>query len=160
PRSVPAQLARGGMAEFMGEFDEASQAYAQAQALAPADNATRYRVARFATRVGDYDRAPRELDAILATQPTAPQLFFRWAPASSQKPLLKASPAPGQFGPLQIDIRREKGGPPARRGLSRQHAIVESGHDYCAEANAKTGRKGSPEDVFKAFRLAALGQPD
>ena len=67
PRSVLAQLARGGMAEFMGEFDEAAQAYAQAQALAPSDNTTRYRMASFATRVGDYDRALRELDAILAT---------------------------------------------------------------------------------------------
>jgi len=160
PRSVPAQLARGGMAEFMGEFDEASQAYAQAQALAPADNATRYRVARFATRVGDYDRALRELDAILATQPKAAQLFFRWAPASMQKPLLKASPALEQFVQLQIDIMMEKGDLTGARRLARQHAIVESGHDYCAEANAKTGRKGSSEDVFKAFRLAALGQPD
>src|SRR2546422_3861092 len=50
-----------------------SQAYAQAQALAPNDNATRYRMASFATRVGDYDRALRELDAILATQPKAAQ---------------------------------------------------------------------------------------
>src|SRR5262249_34798964 len=61
---------------------------------------------------------------------------------------------------LQIDIMMEKGDLTGARRLARQHAIVESGHDYCAEANAKTGRKDSSEDVFKAFRLAALGQPD
>jgi tetratricopeptide (TPR) repeat protein len=160
PRSVPAQLARGGMAEFMGEFDEASQAYAQAQTLAPTDNATHYRVALFATRIGEYDRALRELDAILATQPKAAQLFFRWAPPSVQKPLLKHSPALEQFVELQIDIMMEKGDLAGARRLARQHAIVESGRDYCAEANAKKGRKGSSEHVFKAFRLAALGQPD
>jgi tetratricopeptide (TPR) repeat protein len=160
PRSVSAQLARGGMAEFMGEFDEASQAYAQAHALAPTDNTTRYRVALFAARVGDYDRALRELDAILATQPKAAQLFFRWAPPFVQKPLLKSTPALEQFVQLQIDILMEKGDLAGARGLARRHAIVESGRDYCGEANEKKSRKGSSDDVFKAFRLAALGQPD
>ena len=160
PRSVSAQLAHGGMAEFMGEFDEAYQAYAQAQALAPNDNATRYRMASFATRVGDYDRALRELDAILATQPKAAQLFFRWAPSVLQKALLKRSPALEQFVELQIDILMEKGDLAAARRLAQRHAIVESGRDYCAEANLKKHAKGSSDDLFKAFRLAALGQPD
>src|SRR5213083_1332930 len=160
PRSVLAQLARGGMAEFMGEFDEAAQAYAQAQALAPSDNTTRYRMASFATRVGDYDRALRELDAILATQPKAAQLFFRWAPPFVQKPLLKRSPALEQFVELQIDILMEKGDLAGARRLAHRHAIVEPGRDYCAEANVKKSARGSPDEVFKAFRLAALGQPD
>jgi tetratricopeptide (TPR) repeat protein len=160
PRSVPAQLAHGGMAEFMGEFDEAYQAYAQAQTLAPNDNATRYRMASFATRIGDYDRALRELDAILATQPKMAQFFFRWAPPFVQKPLLKRSPALEQFVELQIDILMEKGDLAEARRLARRHAIVESGRDYCAEANEKKTRKGSADEVFRAFRLAALGQPN
>jgi tetratricopeptide (TPR) repeat protein len=160
PRSVIAQLARGGMAEFMGEFDEAAQAYAQAQALAPNDNSTRYRMASFATRVGDYDRALRELDAILATQPKAAQLFFRWAPPFVQKPLLKRTPALEQFVELQIDILMEKGDLAGARRLAYRHAIVEPGRDYCAEANVKKTGHGSADEVFRAFRLAALGQPD
>jgi len=160
PRSVSAQLAHGGMAEFMGEFDEAYQAYAQAQALAPNDNATRYRMASFATRIGDYDRALRELDAILASQPKAAQFFFRWAPPFVQKALLKRSPPLEQFVDLQIDILMEKGDLAEARRLARRHAIVESGRDYCAEANEKKTRKGSSDEVFRAFRLAALGQPN
>ena len=160
PRSVPAQLAHGGMAEFMGEFDEAYQAYARAQALAPNDNATRYRVASFATRIGDYDRALRELDAILATQPKAAQFFFRWAPPFVQKPLLKRSPALEQFVDLQIDILMEKGDLAEARRLALRHAIVDSGRDYCADANQKKTAKGPSDEVFKAFRLAALAQPN
>jgi tetratricopeptide (TPR) repeat protein len=160
PRSVPAQLARGGMAEFMGEFDEAAQAYTQAQALAPNDNATRYRMASFATRVGDYDRALRELDAILATQPTAAQLVFRWAPPFVQRPLVKRSPALEQLVELQIDIMMEKGDLVGARRHAQRHAIIESGRDYCAEANQKKAGTGSSDDVFRAFRLAALAQPE
>jgi len=159
PRSLSALLALGGMAEFMGEFDEAYQAYAQAQALAPNDNVTHYRVASFATRIGDYDRALRELDAILGTQPKSMQFFFRWAPAFLQKPLLKRSPALEQFVALQIDILMEKGDVAEARRLARRHAIVDSGRDYCAEADAKKTGGGSADEVFKAFRLAVLGQP-
>ena len=159
PRSVSAQLARGGMAEFMGEFDEAHQAYAQTQALAPTDNTTRYRVASFAVRIGDYDRALRELDAILATQPPSAQFFFRWAPAFLQKPLLKSNAALEQFVELQIDILMEKGDFAEARRLAHRHGVVDAGRDYCAEANEKKTSKGSADDVFRAFRLAALGQP-
>jgi tetratricopeptide (TPR) repeat protein len=160
PRLLSAQLAHGSMAEFMGEFDEASQAYARAQALAPNDNAARYRMASFATRIGDYDRALRELDAILATQPKAAQLFFRWAPPFVQRPLLKRSPALEQFVDLQIDILMEKGDLAEARRLARRHAVVDGGRDYCTEANRKKATTGSSDEVFKAFRLAALGQPD
>jgi tetratricopeptide (TPR) repeat protein len=147
------------MAEFLGEFDEAGQAFAQAQALVPNDNGTRYRVASFSVRIGDYDRALRELEAILATQPKSAQLFFRWAPAFLQKPLLKRSPALEQLVELQIDILMEKGDLAEARRLARAHGLVETGRDYCAEANAKKTGKGTPDEVFKAFRRAALAQP-
>ena len=139
------------MAEFMGEFDEAYHAYAQAQALAPNDNVTRYRVASFATRIGDYDRALRELDAILGTQPKSMQFFFRWAPAFLQKPLLKRSPALEQFVALQIDILMEKGDVAEARRLARRHAIVDSGRDYCAEANAKKTAAARPTRSSRRF---------
>jgi tetratricopeptide (TPR) repeat protein len=160
PRSVPAAQARGGMAEFMGEFDEAQQAFAQAQALAPGDNGTRYRVASLAVRVGDYDRALRELDAILASQPKSMQLFFQWAPAFLQASLLRQSPALEQFVQLQIDILMEKGDLAEARRLARRHAVVESGRGYCGEANATRAGKGSADEVFRAFRLAALAEPE
>jgi tetratricopeptide (TPR) repeat protein len=161
PRLLPAQLLRGEMAEFMGEFDEAGRTYAQAKTLAPDNNTVRYRAATFATRIGDYDRALRELDAILATEPKAAQLFFRWAPPSFQNALLKRSPALAQFVDLQIDILMEKGDLAGARSLAQRHGIVEPGRDYCADANRKkASKRSSPDDVFKAFRLAALGQPD
>src|SRR5256714_14827565 len=54
----------------------------------------------------------------------------------------------------------EKGDVAEARRLARRHAIVDSGRDYCAEANAKKTGGGSADEVFKAFRLATLGQPD
>lgn len=158
PRSLPAVLARGTMAEFMGEFDEAHQAYAHAQALAPHDNATRYRLASFSVRIGDYDRALRELDAILATQPRSTRLFYRWAPAFLQKALLTRRPALEQLVELQVDILMEKGDLAEARRLARRYGIVESGRDYCAEANEKKTGTGPADEVSRAFRLAALGQ--
>jgi tetratricopeptide (TPR) repeat protein len=156
PRSLPAVLARGTMAEFMGEFDEAQQAYAAAQALAPEDATTRYRLASFAVRVGDYDRALRELDAILASQPKSAQLFFRWAPASLQKTLLGRSRALEQIVELRIDVLMEKGDLGEARRLAGRHGLVEAGRDYCAEANTRKAGRGSRDEVFRAFRLAAL----
>src|SRR5258708_9641568 len=87
------------------------------------------------------------------------QFFFRWAAAVLQKPLLKRRPALGQFVALQIDILMEKGDVAEARRLARRHAVVDSGGDYCAEANAKKTGGGSYDEVFKAFRLAVLGQP-
>jgi tetratricopeptide (TPR) repeat protein len=160
PRSLPAQLARGGMAEYLGEFHEAQQAYAIAMSLAPDDNGTRYRVAAFAVRIGDYDRALRELDNILATQPRSAQIFFHWAPGFMQASLLKRNPALEQFVQLQIDILMEKGDLAGARKLARRHGVAESGRPYCAEANQTKGGKGAQENISKAFRLAALAQPE
>lgn len=159
PRSLPAQLIHAAMAEIMGEFEEAGHAYAQAQRLAPADDTTRYRVASFATRIGEYDRALHELDAILASQPDTAQLVFRWAPTFLQRPLLQYKPALARFVELQIDILLEKGDLEGARRLARRHAVVDPARDYCAEANHRKHTRGASHDIFRAFRLAALGQP-
>ncbi|HEV8475195.1 MAG TPA: tetratricopeptide repeat protein [Methylomirabilota bacterium] len=160
PRSLPAQLMRGAMAEFIGEFDEAQRAYSQALALAPHDLTARYRTAVLSVRVGEYDRALRELDTILATQPRTAQFVFRWAPPIVQTRLLRDNPALEQLVQTQIDILMEKGDLAEARRLSRRHAVVESGHDYCADANARKKSNAGSDAVFHAFRLAALGQPD
>jgi len=160
PRSLPAQLARGGMAEFMGEFDEAQRAYSQALALAPHDLTARYRTAVLSVRVGEYDRALRELDTILATQSRTAQFVFRWAPPIVQTRLLRDNPALEQLVQTQIDILMEKGDLAEARRLARRHGVVESGHNYCADANARKTSNAGSDAVFHAFRLAALGQPD
>jgi tetratricopeptide (TPR) repeat protein len=160
PRSLPAQLTRGTMAEFLGEFDEAQRAYAEARAIAPGDITPRYRTALLAVRLGDYAGALRELDAILAAQPRATQLVFRWAPAAVQARLLRDNPALEQLVQTRIDILMEKGDLGEARQVARRHAIVQAGQDYCAAANTRRASKAGSDALFKAFRLAALGQPD
>jgi tetratricopeptide (TPR) repeat protein len=159
PRSLPIVLAHAGMAEFLGEFDEAGRAYAQAQAIVPSDSVVRYRVAVYAVRIGDYDRAVRELDAILKEQSRPMQLLYDYAPRTVQLRLLDRYPALQQLTQVKIDVLMEKGDLATARKLAAGYGIVDAGHDYCAAAREEQAR-GNRDEVFRAFRLAALGQPD
>jgi tetratricopeptide (TPR) repeat protein len=159
PRSLPIVLAHAGMAEFLGEFDEAGRAYAQAQAIVPNDSVVRYRVAVYAVRIGDYDRAVRELDAILKDQSRPMQLLYDYAPRTVQLRLLERYPALQQLTQVKIDVLMEKGDLVTARKLAAGYGIVDAGHDYCAAAREEQAR-GNRDEVFRAFRLAALGQPD
>ncbi|PYN83673.1 MAG: hypothetical protein DMD96_01275 [Candidatus Rokuibacteriota bacterium] len=160
PTSVRALTARAGMAEFMGEFDEARAFYDRAAALAPDDAEVLYRTASFAVRVGDYDRALAQLDRLLALHPRHVRWLFQWAPTNMQPTLLRDNPSLEHIVQIKIDILMEKGDLAQARYLARAYSIVKTGENYCAHANEKSRSGAAREEVFTAFRLATLGQPD
>ena len=159
PGSLDAVMLHADVAEFLGEFDEAGRAYTQAQALAPHDMLVHYRVAVYAVRIGDYDRAVRELDAVLTLQPDELQLLYHYAPTALQKVFLRQYRLLEQLTQVKIDVLMEKDDLAGARALAAGYGIVESGRDYCGEARALQTQADSRDDVFRAFRLAALGQP-
>ena len=159
PRSLEAVLLHAAMAEFLGEFDEAGRAYVQAKALAPDDIFVHYRLALYAVRIGDYDRALRELDAIVARQPPHVQLLYQYAPTIVQKWLLAYASPLERLTQIKIDVLMEKDSLAAARTLASGYGIVETGRDYCGEARTLQLHGGHRDDIFRAFRLAALGQP-
>jgi tetratricopeptide (TPR) repeat protein len=158
PASPRALIGRAGMAEFMGEFDEAQMYYAKAAALTPADPALLYRMASFAVRTGEYDRAVALLDRVRDAHSLDTRLLFRYAPAFAQPPLLAAHPALAHIVQVKIDILMEQGDLAGARRLAHGHALVKGAHAYCADA--RKAAHGSQEEVFRAFRLSTLGQPD
>src|SRR5712692_10131922 len=158
PTSVRALTARAGMAEFMGEFDEAQTFYDRAAGLAPDDAETIYRTASFTVRVGEYDRALTQLDRLLALHPRHVRWLFQWAPTRFQAALLRDHPSLERIVQIKLDILTEKGDLEQARRLARAYAIVQPGQNYCAQARARAGAER--DEVFKAFRLATLGQPD
>ena len=181
PASVPALLAFGGMAEFLGEFDAARGAYAKAAALEPANLDVLYRSASLAVRVGEYDRALGLLDRIVAAHAWWARGLFRWGPRSVQIGLTRAYPALAWLAgaaprtlrdgvlrshpvlehivQLDIDILMEKGDLDRARRLARGYGVVEAGRDYCHEGRTR-GRDWTAERVHRTFRLAALAQPE
>src|SRR5438093_11483283 len=158
PTSVRALTARAGMAEFMGEFDEARTFYDRAAGLAPDDAETIYRTAAFAVRVGEYDRTLPQLDRLLALHPRHVRWLFRWAPTRFQAALLRDHPSLERIVQIKLDILTEKGDLEQARRLARAYAIVQPGQNYCAQARERAGAER--DEVFKAFRRATLGQPD
>jgi len=160
PTSVRAQTTRASMAEFMGEFDEARTFYDRAAALAPDDAELIYRTASLAVRVGDYDRALAKLDRLLALHPRHVRWLFQWAPTSMQPALLRDHPSLEHIVQLKLDVLTEKGDLAQARQLARAYGIVKPGVNYCGEAQAKSRAGAEREETFKAFRLAALGQPE
>lgn len=160
PTSVRALTARAEMAEFMGEFDEARTFYDRATALAPDDAELVYRTASFAVRVGEYDRALTQLDRLLALHPPHVRSLFQWAPTYMQSALLRDHPSLERIVQIKLDILIEKGDLGQARQLARSYGIVKSGENYCGEAQAKSRAGAERDKTFKAFRLAALGQPD
>ena len=158
PTSVRALTARAGMAEFMGEFDEAQTFYDRAAGLAPDDAETIYRTASFTVRVGEYDRALTQLDRLLALHSRHVRWLFQWAPTRFQAALLRDHPSLERIVQIKLDILTEKGDLEQARRLARAYAIVQPGQNYCAQARERAGAER--DEVFKAFRLATLGQPD
>jgi len=146
------------MAEFMGEFDEARTFHDRAAGLAPDDAETIYRTASFAVRVGESDRALTQLDRLLALHPGHVRWLFQWAPTRFQAALLRDHPSLERIVQLKLDILTEKGDLEQARRLARAYTIVQPGQNYCAQARERAG--GERDEVFKAFRLATLGQPD
>src|SRR5713226_6694688 len=160
PTSVRALTARASMAEFLGEFNEARTFYDRAAALAPDDPGVIYHTASFAVRVGEYDRALGLLDRLLALHPRHVRWLFQWAPRVAQPWLLRENPSLEHIVQIKIDILTEKGDLEQARTLARAYAIVKANQNYCGEAQAKQQASAGREEIFKAFRLATLGQPD
>ncbi|PYN20957.1 MAG: hypothetical protein DMD99_21370 [Candidatus Rokuibacteriota bacterium] len=160
PTSVRALNARAGMAEFMGEFDEARTFHDRAGALAPDDPDTIDRTASFAVRMGEYDRALAQLDRLLALHPRHVRWLFQWAPTSLQAPLLRDHPSLERIVQIKLDILTEKGDLDQARRMARAYAIVQPGQNYCDQARERSRAGAERDEIFKAFRLATLGQPD
>jgi tetratricopeptide (TPR) repeat protein len=159
PQSVPALVARAGLAEVTGEFAEAATYYARAAALAPSDPGVLGSRASFAVRVGDYAEALRLLDALVAAHPWHVRLLFDRAPASVQARVLGAYPGLASVVEMRVDILTESGDLAGARRLARAYGIVEPGRRYCLEARGEAAKR-TAETMFRAFRLAALGDPD
>src|SRR2546422_329697 len=160
PTSVRALNARAGMAEFMGEFDEARTFHDRAGALAPDDPDTIDRTASFAVRMGEYDRALAQLDRLLALHPRHVRWLFQWAPTSLQASLLRDHPSLERIVQIKLDILTEKGDLEQARRMARAYAIVQPGQNYCDQARERSRAGAERDEIFKAFRLATLGQPD
>jgi tetratricopeptide (TPR) repeat protein len=149
-----------GVAEFLGEFDEARSAYDRALALAPDDTELIQHTASFAVRVGDYDRALAQLDRLLALQSARVRGLLQWAPASMQPGVLHDHPELEHLVQIKFDVLLEKGDLGQARQLARAHGIVKPGENYCGEAQEKSRAGATREETLKAYRLVALGQPD
>src|SRR5213594_1360146 len=160
PTSVRALTARASMAECLGEFNEARTFYDRAVALAPDDPGVIYHTASFAVRVGEYDRALGLLDRLLALHPRHVRWLFQWAPLVAQAWLLRENPSLEHIVQIKIDILTEKGDLEQARTLARAYAIVKADQNYCGEAQAKQQASAGRDEIFKAFRLATLGQPE
>jgi tetratricopeptide (TPR) repeat protein len=159
PTAVRALTTRAAIAEFMGEFDEARTFYDRAAALTPDDTGLIYRMASHAVRVGEYDRALAHLDRLLALHPRQVRWLFQYAPTRFQAQLLREHPSLEHIVQIKIDILTEKGDLAQARRMAQGYAIVQPGQDYCGQARSVMAGRNR-EDVFKAFRLATLGQPD
>jgi len=108
--------------------------------------------------VGEFDRALTQLDRLLALHPRHVRWLFQWAPTRFQDALLRDHPSLERIVQIKLDILTEKGDLEQARRLARAYAIVQPGQNYCAQARERAGAER--DEVFKAFRLATLGQPD
>ena len=61
---------------------------------------------------------------------------------------------------IKLDVLVEKGDLGQARQLARAHGIVKPGENYCAEAQEKSRAAAPREEILKAYRLVALGQPE
>src|SRR5439155_6211652 len=159
PSSGPALLAHGWMAEYLGEFDEAQSVYAKARTVASDDPDVLLRVASFSVRVGEYDDAVALLDRVLAGQPWWIRWAFLHAPTFAQAAVRRGNAVIEGTVQLKLDVLMEKGQLAEARRVAREYRVVQPARDYCGEARQR-GATGPREEIFLAFRLAALAQPD
>ena len=159
PSSGPALLAHGWMAEYLGEFDEAQSVYAKARTVASDDPDVLLRVASFSVRVGEYDDAVALLDRVLAGQPWWIRWAFLHGPTFAQAAVRRGNAVIERTVQLKLDVLMEKGQLAEARRVAREYRVVQPARDYCGEARQR-GATGPREEIFLAFRLAALAQPD
>jgi len=157
PGDPAARMLYGSLAEYIGEFDEALVAYAQARTLAPDHPGAQYRMAALLVRLGAYDQALTHLDFFVTSFPWEIRWKFLNGQPDQKAEVIKNERGLEAIAQLKLDIVMEKGELTQARTLAREYGLVAPGHDYCAEARQGSGRRG--DEQFKAFRLAALATP-
>ena len=158
PGDPAARTLYGSIAEYIGEFDEALVAYAQARALAPDRAGAQYRMGSLLVRLGAYDQALTHLDFFVTSYPWDVRWKFLNGPAELKAEVVKAERGLEAIAQLKVDIVIEKGDLVQARTLAQEYGLVAPGRNYCTDARQRAARRGSDE-LFKAFRLAALAMP-
>ena len=163
PASLEAQTRRGAMAEALGEFDEALEAYGRAARLEPSA-LTFYRAGAMAERMGNHGLAVDYLTASLSAAPTRPERVAQTGRHGIER--LSAVLAGSRFSRMLPDwvfrsltmgqvvlsnagLDRDvvagtllasliEAGEPARAlDLARARGWVRAGADYCAGARGE-----------------------
>ncbi len=111
PGDPAARTLYGSIAEYIGEFDEALVAYAQARALAPDGAGAQYRMGSLLVRLGAYDQALTHLDFFVTSYPWDVRWKFLNGPAELKAEVVKAERRAG----TQLLHRRTPARSPARQ---------------------------------------------
>ncbi len=162
PSSPEPLLALGRVAEFLGEFDEAREAYGKARVLAPDDPGATYHAASLALRLGEYDRAQPLLDGLLADDEETPWWrgwIDRVAPGLAPRRAPRRDPWRDRVRNLKIDVAMEKGDLAEARRLVREYRLLQPGRNYCSDYQDRLVRQPDAA-ILPALRLAALGNRD
>ncbi len=130
-------LAKGEIAEVMGEFDEAHQAYSLAEAMDADHPRVLYRRASLAVRLGRYKKALHLLERVVARQEL-----------SNIDPIVQ----------FIIDIHLEEGDLERARKLAWERGILQKDVRYCVKAKEAT-LNHSPKLIYRHYRLASLAHP-
>lgn len=158
PGDPTARTLYGSIAEYIGEFDEALVAYAQARTLAPDHPGAQFRMGSLLVRLGAYDQALTHLDFFVTSFPWEVRWKFLNGQPEQKAEIVKSERGLEAIAQLKVDIVMEKGDVARARTLAQEYGLVAPAHDYCADARQPAGRRGGDEQ-FKAFRLAALATP-
>ncbi|PYN94945.1 MAG: hypothetical protein DMD91_26495 [Candidatus Rokuibacteriota bacterium] len=158
PSVTAFQLLRGAVAEYVGEFDEARQAYTEARLQEPGNPLTHYRLGALFIRLGRYDQALAHLDDVVGSHAWDVSWRFLHGSATEKTESIKHSQVLAEVAQLKIDVLMEKGDVEQARAMARDFGIVRAGVDYCADARRQTS--GSDRQrALNAYRLAALASP-
>ena len=157
PEDPAARTLYGSIAEYIGEFDEALIAYAQARTLSPDNPAAQFRMGSLLVRLGVYDQALTHLDFFVTSYPWDVRWKFLNGQPEQKAEVVKNERGLEAIAQLKVDIVMEKGDPTHARTLAHEYGLVTPGRNYCAEARQRAGQRS--DEQFKAFRLAALATP-
>ncbi len=130
-------LVRGEIAEAVGEFRQASAAYAKAETIGTPHPALLYRKASLAARMGQYDRALGYLTRIIEQQED-----------SHIKPV-------AQF---MVDLHIEQGAIEVARKLAWTHRVLVKERLYCFDGKASLVA-GNMKSTYENYRLGILAHP-
>ncbi len=130
-------LARGEIAEAVGEFREASTAYAKAEAKGSRHPALLYRRASLDARRGAYDKALGYLTQIIQREED-----------SHLKPVVQ----------FMLDLHVEQGSIDVARKLAWEHGVLNKERLYCFDGKAALVA-GNLKSMYENYRLGILAHP-